>query len=247
MAVTDITTLNEQLPIVFREDNPPTGWDDFVVVPASFDPNDPLTPDPVEDALLSEDDRQATKAPVTLSEGRAAMSNLDVEQAATPQTTDDFPGSPQQRNTPVPPPDVFGFYLPFHFYYHNNLWGVYLVAEGVATLASILQDLSGNGGKELSKENTMIAARLFVYYHEAFHHNVEAFAPRLEVTHRQPLCKRGFLALYKEQLAKKASTEEGLATGYALHKVPKAFKGRVSPVWIEVLGRTLRRCRHRIG
>lgn len=229
MAVTDITILHEQLPNVFREDDPPAGWDDFVVVPAAFDPNDPLTTDPVEDVLLDEDPRQTADMPNRAENFSEAdpFSRQDEISAAVPRTAEQFPGSPRQSGAPVPPPDALGFYLPFHFYYHNNLWGVYLIAEGVEKLASILQNFSGRGGKQLSKRNAMVAARLFIYHHEAFHHNVESFATRLEVTHRQPLYKRGFLSLYKEQLSEGASTEEGLATGYALRKVYKAFKGQV--------------------
>ena len=227
MAVTDISILQEQLPNVFKQTDPPLGWDDFVVVPAEFDPEDPLTTDHIEEVLLDEDVQHATDTLNRPSEGRAPDIGRNPVEVAIPQTAEKFPGSPRRGGAPFPPPDALGFYLPFHFYYHNNLWGVYLIAEGVDTLAAILQHVSGSGGKELSKKNAVIAARLFIYYHEAFHHNVEAFATRLEVTHRLPLYKHGFLSLYKEQLKAKASTEEGLATGYALRKVYKAFNGQV--------------------
>jgi len=48
-------------------------------------------------------------------------------------------------------------------------------------------------------------------------------ATRLEVTHRQPLYKRGFLDLYQRALNEEDCTEEALASAHAFRKVTDAF------------------------
>ena len=68
------------------------------------------------------------------------------------------------------------------------------------------------------------AARLFLYHHEAFHHQTECFATRLELTHRRPFFKTGFERLYQATIGTKACLEEGLANANALEKVRKAMK-----------------------
>lgn len=140
---------------------------------------------------------------------------------------DDFPGGPQ----PLPPdwngstdglsPEVLAFYLPFH-YYHPNWWGVYLIMDGVLLLAiDIYRYAHRNGGaaNPLSPKDCWTAARLFLFYHEIFHHKAETFATRMEVAHRQSVYTTGMKKAYQG-----ACLEEGLAEAYALQRLnSKAF------------------------
>jgi hypothetical protein len=75
----------------------------------------------------------------------------------------------------MPPPDCFAFYLPFH-YYHPTWWGVYLLLEGVLWLAS---EIVRRAGGRVSMKDAVCVARMFLYYHEAFHHKTECFATRI--------------------------------------------------------------------
>lgn len=70
----------------------------------------------------------------------------------------------------------------------------------------------------------LVAAKLFLYYHEAFHHQTECFATRWELTHRVPLYKSGFSELYTKTLNTDNCLEEGLANAYALEKVESKIK-----------------------
>jgi predicted RNA binding protein YcfA (HicA-like mRNA interferase family) len=112
----------------------------------------------------------------------------------------------------MPPPDCLAFYLPFH-YYHPTWWGVYLLLEGVIWLAG---EIVRRSGGSVSNHRAMQSARLFLYYHEAFHHKTECFATRLELTHRTPFYKTGFERLYQKTFGTEGCREEGLANASAL-------------------------------
>jgi predicted RNA binding protein YcfA (HicA-like mRNA interferase family) len=62
-------------------------------------------------------------------------------------------------------------------------------------------------------------SRLFIYGHEGFHHVVESFATRLEISHREPLYRRGFDKFYQKYLGTRDSIEEALASAYGYRKV----------------------------
>src|SRR5439155_26589733 len=100
-----------------------------------------------------------------------------------------FPGSPVLDRQPEapPPPDAIAFYLPFH-YFHPTWWGIYIVLERLHDFARELRKYSGY---VLTFNEALSVGRLFGYSHEAFHHTVEAFATRLEITHRVPLYANG--------------------------------------------------------
>ena len=94
---------------------------------------------------------------------------------------------------PPPPTESLAFYLPFHRYY-PTWWGVYLTFEGVTYLAG---EICRHSGGLVSHRDAMRAAVTFLYHHEAFHHKVECFALRLELTHRTPMYTRGVERLFQ--------------------------------------------------
>ena len=220
MATQNIETLQEELPEVFDEREPPVGWDDFELIPSGFDNENPLEPDLIEAGLTGEmisDDFQDSR-----KEGVNDEENVftTLEGVEIPEIESVFPGSPQKSKGSVyPPPDALAFYLPFHYYY-PELWGIYLIVEGIEILATFLRKHSN---WNLTAQKAVVVARLFLYYHEAFHHNVESFATRLEVTHRQPLYRFGFQHLYNETLGTDGCLEEALANAYAYRKVYSAL------------------------
>jgi predicted RNA binding protein YcfA (HicA-like mRNA interferase family) len=68
-------------------------------------------------------------------------------------------------------------------------------------------------------------AQMFAYTHESFHHSVEMFATRLEITHRQPLYRTAFLRLYQRQVGTDDALEEALASAHAYRRVKsRAFR-----------------------
>jgi predicted RNA binding protein YcfA (HicA-like mRNA interferase family) len=123
----------------------------------------------------------------------------------------------------MPPPDCLAFYLPFH-YYHPKWWGVYILFEGMQWLtAEIMRRSKG----KVSVRAATRAARLFLYYHEAFHHKTECFATRLELTHRKPFYKSGFERLYQKWVGTVDCREEGLANASGLKDTFKATKNSI--------------------
>jgi hypothetical protein len=101
------------------------------------------------------------------------------------------PNSDQSR---MPPPDNLAFYLPFHYYY-PDWWGIYLLYDGVRWLAAEIVRRSRN---KVGQRQAFESARLFLYYHEAFHHKTECFATRLELTHpARARSAQGYFAKYR--------------------------------------------------
>ena len=126
------------------------------------------------------------------------------------------PGMTGKERTPNPPTDALAYYLPHHFF-RPHWWGIYLTYEGVAGLGAFLQFYSHG---RLSLDDAQLAAQRFLYYHEAWHHNVESFAFRLEASHHERLYVLGFQRHYSETLKEDHCWEEGIANAYAYHHAP---------------------------
>ena len=143
-----------------------------------------------------------------------------------PQFPGPFQGQPYTQPPPsgaAAPPDAHAFYLPFHVFY-RDWWGVYLTVEGWAYLAKWIFDREPGA---VSASDATQAAKLFLYYHEAYHHKTECFALRLETTHRVPLYVRGFQALYIQTFGTDKCLEEGLANAHALKQCAAKIKDPV--------------------
>jgi len=136
-----------------------------------------------------------------------------------------FPGGPVGARPDPGCIERLAFYLPYHFF-HPHWWGIYVLVEGVVTLASQIMRYSGWAVQSVE---AVAAAREFLYQHELFHHNTESFATRLEVVHRTPLYRRGMRDFYNRTLGTDACLEEALANGSAL------LKSRVSPTACDAL------------
>jgi predicted RNA binding protein YcfA (HicA-like mRNA interferase family) len=209
MAIDDLGALKQELPEVFDARTPPAGWgSDWIIFPID-EPESP-TASAVELGQLNDIE--------SVSGQRVGGALVDrwPGPVAVPTIEGTFPGSPGsgQGNSPYPPPDALAFYLPFHYYF-PDWWGVYLTVEGVFALARFIWLHTGN---VITPDQARVVSRLFLYGHEAYHHAVECFATRLEVTHRVPLYRHGFEALYQRTAGSDDAQEEALATakGYAL-------------------------------
>src|SRR6266566_4675697 len=224
MAIDDIDTLRGQIPELFADRSLPPSWeDDWLFVPIDDPEGDSRAPDGASDY-------EGAPPAVTLAEQPQAGTRIDFspdseipnfEQAAP------FPGAPlvHQGGAP-PPPDALAFYLPFH-YFHPTWWGVYLILERVHWLA---QQLDAYSSGALGGRDAVTVARLFLYGHETFHHAVEAFATRLEITHRIPLYRDPFERYFRMHFGTSKCIEEALATAYGYRKVKeKAFRNPNDP------------------
>jgi predicted RNA binding protein YcfA (HicA-like mRNA interferase family) len=197
---TTIEQLRTNLAAVFRDTEMPPGWeDDWIIVPLDKPESSNEVPD-IDEFL---------QAPMGAN-----------DRTTIPDFGGGFPGAPQpQSESRYPSPDVWAFYLPFHYY--KEWWGVYLLIEGVSEFTDVLQGLSKGA---LSRVDARFAARVFLYGHEAFHHIVETFATRLEVTHRKPLYVSPFERLYRESLGTDDCLEEALANAHAYRLTRRVFR-----------------------
>ena len=131
----------------------------------------------------------------------------------------EFPGSPSgsSANELVPPPDALAFYLPFHIF--PDMWGIYLLDAGVASLAIDIRWITRLLGQPISLMAARRVARVFLFHHEAYHCAVESFSIRCELPTRKPVYRTGTRELYKRGYVLGEPHEETLATAYGIRKV----------------------------
>lgn len=221
MSVEHLDILHQQLPELFQNRALAPEWDEGLIFVRVGAPELALsmTEAPMYTSALRNENQVLTQA---VLEQMAA--EVAVEAGSTPPPLPHsitealggaHAGGPITYDDPtkMPPPECLAFYLPFH-YYHPTWWGVYLLLDGVVWLAGEI--IRRSGGK-VSPENAVHASRLFLYYHEAFHHKTECFATRLELTHRKPCYKTGFERLYQVTFKTELCLEEGLANASALN------------------------------
>jgi len=146
----------------------------------------------------------------------------------------------------LPTPDQVACYLPFH-YFEDGIWGVYIFDEEFVALLTHLIEATGDAIPR--KDIGRIVLR-FCFYHEVFHHKTEAFATRLEVTHRKPLYRTGFERLYRRTRGTDDHLEEALACAHSLRRLDDTEELRKLPdlreallAYLENLGPGYRRVR----
>jgi predicted RNA binding protein YcfA (HicA-like mRNA interferase family) len=239
MGIEHITTLHSELPNLFAtKEIVPEKYEDFLIIPIedpelvsppgndeTFASNLERVPENLENGLLENEGPQLIED---------ALNLLDIDSLIYEAFKGNHGGAPipYQPQPHMPPPESLAFYLPFH-YYHPDWWGIYLIYEGVLWLAG---EILRQTGPKISRRQAFEAARLFLYYHEGFHHKTECFATRLELTHRQPFYKTGFEQFFQKTFGTDDCMEEGLANASALidsHKklrtkaIDKAFSNYV--------------------
>jgi hypothetical protein len=251
MAVDDLDALRDQMPELFDDRPLPPNWDDdWLIIPIE-DPEFTSSDDvmAVDDQSLNLPTFAPLDGSVPSSEQFTFSPEFGMPDLGGPSA---FPGAPSSHSPSghASPPDALAFYLPFH-YFHPHWWGIYLILEGVQELAKHLSWLSGG---LLSPSDCMTIAQLFLYGHEAFHHIVEAFATRLEVSHRVPLYRHGFEKLFQHGFGTDNCLEEALASAYGYRKVKeRAFRKPNNPLKrkqaLEALAKYIRACPpgHRIA
>jgi len=227
MAERDIDTLRKHMPDLFENREPGEQFDPGVVF---VDIPNPDHPDPTNvsdaNAPINEifDDEFAS-----LDRGFFDP-NLEIDlrveltiERLVGTFGGEFAGAPKlpMTRTPRPPTECLAFYLPFH-YFHPTWWGVYLIVEGIWLVAKHIWRHSGGATGPLTPDDCWIAARLYLFYHEIFHHNIESFATRLEVAHRKPLYIGGFERFYSRHAGTPSWIEESLAEANAYTKTTAA-------------------------
>ena len=207
MAYSGIDVLRQHFPTHFDNLPVPADWEDWIVLPADEAQNE-LMEMGLSTALDADD--------------------LELSEQVVPTVDDPFPGSPRPDQEDGTSSEALAFYLPFHFYEQD--WGVYISIEGWLKLAlEIRQGLppapSGPGiPARASSYDLLHAAHDFLLRHERFHHQVEAWATRLEVAHRAPFYKQGVVSFYRHTLGTNACVEEALANAHGYRQIRRDLR-----------------------
>jgi predicted RNA binding protein YcfA (HicA-like mRNA interferase family) len=228
MSVEHIDIVRGQLPELFATKELPENWDEGLIIVPVPDVERITKPEPVGLPKAPEDLREAD---FLEHFGEYDDQGVSPGQGVTPvvpspEIVEVLGGThggsplPYTDRSKMPPPDCHAFYLPFHYFY-PIWWGVYLLYEGVLWLRDEIIRRSGN---EVGPSQAFEAARLFLYYHEAFHHKTECFAMRLELAHRQAFYKTGFEQHYRQTFGTIDCWEEGLANATALKETWKKLR-----------------------
>jgi hypothetical protein len=225
MSVDHLDVLHSEMPELFQPRGLSPSWDDGLIVVSIGDP---------EAQFGDSSGRMPPKSDEEFwnylnLENLAAEPTTEISSLPSPVPVEILDalggahaGAPAPAVDPpmMPPPECFAFYLPFH-YYHPTWWGVYLLLEGVRWLA---HEIVRRSGGQVPINDAIRAARIFLYYHEAFHHKTECFATRLELTHRKPFYKTGFERLFQKTVGTDECVEEGLANATALESTKKSMR-----------------------
>lgn len=86
--------------------------------------------------------------------------------------------------------DVFGMYLPFHYYYESGKWGIYLFVDIINDRAYELYREQHNFLKQKDSLTLSEVKKLYyyaVYRHEFFHYQTEIYTTRAEILSQKPL------------------------------------------------------------
>lgn len=206
----EVDVLWDNLPSVFEIKSLPPNWDDeWIAIPLDSPESTAFENSPDKEIFVE------TLVPIEMD-----SAPFNFRERLPEQLTGPSPGAFQKTwSSPYPPPDAFAFYLPFHYFY-PQWWGIYLLAHGVEELGKILYQ---NAERELPETDCRTAARIFLFGHEQYHHSVESFATRLEITHRLPTYKTEFESFYKRTRNSPGWLEEALANANGYRRAKKAF------------------------
>ena len=86
--------------------------------------------------------------------------------------------------------DLFGMYLPFHYYYESGKWGIYLFVDVINDRAYELYKQQHNFFKQSDFLTLNEIKKLYyyaVYRHEFFHYQTEIYTTRAEILSQKPL------------------------------------------------------------
>ncbi len=207
----EVDRLWDYLPTVFDLVTLPPDWDDeWIFIPLDSPESTVFQNSPDEELFSAVNDSIEQN-----------ISGINPIESLPEQVAGEFPGALHKTWTsPYPPADAFAFYLPFHYFY-PKWWGIYLLAEGVEKLGEILHRIAAG---RLTTTDCRIAARIFLFGHEQYHHSVESFATRLEITHRLPAYKTGFEDFYQRTRNTTDWLEEALANANGFCRVRHAYK-----------------------
>ena len=108
-----------------------------------------------------------------------------------------------------------------------------MLAEGVAWLACFLEYHATPSTHCITPVQSVQAARLFLYYHNAFHHRAECFATRMELSARTRIYVDGMIPLYGRGCKAGDCLEETVAKATGICDAREKLRGgSIEPVLV---------------
>ncbi len=134
--------------------------------------------------------------------------------------------------------DVFGMYLPFHYYFKSGKWGIYLFVDLIEERAEELyfvQDRLPKPFHMLHRQEIKMLYYYAVYRHEFFHYQTEVFTTNAEVLSEKPLYIN-----YKQYVEKYVRNtehwlEEALAEATVLNSTLVMRKAKLSKAALKAI------------
>jgi hypothetical protein len=117
------------------------------------------------------------------------------------------------------------FYKPMHFY--SNSWGIYLDCDELADYANyVLNGVNNNPqrfGQRITLDDAINIVSVFTFFHEMYHHKIEAFSLKLELLYRLPFYSTAFHCLYCKTYGTDMCLEEGFANASSYYQTIDHF------------------------
>lgn len=120
-----------------------------------------------------------------------------------------------------------GFYKPVHFY--KESWGIYMIVDGLARGVRRLRNFVNSNnrifsGNTIEIEQAYNIRMAFTFFHEYYHHKIEALSVKFEMLYRKPFYTKGFHCLYCNTYGTDECIEEAFAHAYAYYRTIQFFK-----------------------
>lgn len=119
---------------------------------------------------------------------------------------------------------TIAYYSSFHSFHRYS--GIYMKKKGLAYKAIYMKkQCSGHPAfSMLTNTDYFILAKTSTYFHEFYHHKIEAFATRVECVTQQSIYIDGFSKWYNINKNRSKCYEETLANYYAFNQTVKALQ-----------------------
>lgn len=139
---------------------------------------------------------------------------------------DDITKLPITGRTRLTMDSAVAFYRPYHSW--RSQWGIFFLVDRIAAWASSIFTQASNrpflyGNNSITQIYTLV--KVMVFYHEMYHHKIEAFATKAEIFMRQRYYTNGFQCFYCLTYGTDNCLEEAFANLYAFRRTIKYFAG----------------------
>ena len=201
-------------------------WDDVYIWPTNPIEDHQPEKETLDRRREEEEDTYLPEGPIDPEEVKEAADKIRKKLDSEP-----FPGQPGSSpgdgaGGVILTPEVLAFYLPYHKFI-PELWGIYLIAEGVMWLRNKLIKYSQN---QLNLREAESLAKAFLFYHEQFHNRVESYSTKMEIAQRKPFYITGLDKLYRGHPSPPTLFhEESFANKNGVVKACEYFAKRIKP------------------